>query len=89
MSDNGSDDAQQAERMAANDPYRWDANGWRSYRMLRPGRGMWYDVKRRLPYYWSDIKDGINYRTFAATIRIFFVKYVWLALRCMSGGKAY
>lgn len=57
--------------------------------MLRPGRGMWYDVKRRLPYYWSDIKDGINYRTFAATIRIFFVKYVWLALRCMSGGKAY
>jgi len=85
MRDSGNDDAQQAERMAARDPYTWDGTrGWRSYRMLRPGRGMWYDVKRRMPYYWSDIKDGFNYRTFAATIRIFFVKYVWPRIRCMS-----
>lgn len=34
---------------------------------------MWYDVKRRLPYYWSDICDGWAYRVFAGTIRIFFV----------------
>ena len=58
----------------ANDPYLWDdLTGWKSYRMLRPFRGMYWDVRRRLPYYWSDIKDGWSYRTFAGTIRIFFV----------------
>ncbi|KAK4506509.1 hypothetical protein PRZ48_000241 [Zasmidium cellare] len=58
----------------ANDPYTWDGlTGWKSYRTLRPFRGMYYDVKRRLPYYWSDIRDGFNYRTMAGTIRIFFV----------------
>lgn len=41
--------------------------------MARPFRGMYWDVRRRLPYYWSDIKDGFNYRTFAGTVRIFFV----------------
>jgi hypothetical protein len=57
-----------------NDPYSWEGlTGWRSYRMARPFRGMYWDVRRRLPYYWSDIKDGFNYRTFAGTIRIFFV----------------
>lgn len=34
---------------------------------------MWHDVKRRLPYYWSDIYDGWAYRVFAGFIRIFFV----------------
>jgi hypothetical protein len=62
---------------AKQDPYTWEgATGWRQYRMLRPGRGMYYDVKRRLPYYWSDIRDAFNYRTFAATVRMYFVKYV-------------
>ena len=57
------------------DPYtREGTTGWKSYRMLRPGRGMYWDVRRRLPYYWSDIVDGFNYRTFAGTIRIYFVK---------------
>ncbi|KAF2222880.1 HCO3 transporter family-domain-containing protein [Elsinoe ampelina] len=56
------------------DPYNWDGlTGWKSYRMLRPFRGMYHDVRRRAPYYWSDIYDGFNYRTFAATIRIYFV----------------
>ncbi|WPG99464.1 putative transporter [Acrodontium crateriforme] len=56
------------------DPYSWDGlTGWKSYRTLRPFRGMYCDVRRRLPYYWSDIKDGWSYRTFAATVRIFFV----------------
>ena len=60
------------------DPYNFDdARGWRRYRALRPGLGMYHDVKRRLPYYWSDIKDGFNYRTFAGTIRIYFVKFVF------------
>jgi len=57
------------------DPYDFDKErGWRRYRVLRPGRGMYHDVKRRLPYYWSDITDAWNYRTFAGTVRIYFVK---------------
>ena len=59
------------------DPYSFDNQlGWRSYRVLRPGRGMYHDVKRRLPYYQSDITDALTYRTFASTVRIFFVKSV-------------
>jgi hypothetical protein len=58
----------------ANDAYNWDnLSGWKSYRMARPFRGMYHDVRRRLPYYWSDITDGFNYRTLAGTVRIFFV----------------
>lgn len=68
-----------AANMATNkvDPYDFDnERGWRSYRVLRPGRGMYHDVKRRLPYYWSDITDAWTYRTFAGTVRIYFVKQV-------------
>ena len=48
--------------------------GWRSYRILRPGRGMYHDVRRRLPYYWSDITDALTYRTCASILRMYFVK---------------
>ena len=59
------------------DPYSFDRErGWRRHRMLRPGWGMYHDVRRRLPYYWSDIKDGVDYRTVAGTVRIYFVKCV-------------
>ena len=55
------------------DGYKWrDEQGFGA-RCAAPGRGMWYDVKRRIPYYWSDIRDGWSYRVFAGTIRIFFV----------------
>ncbi|PCG88898.1 Bicarbonate transporter, eukaryotic [Penicillium occitanis (nom. inval.)] len=47
--------------------------GWRSVRILRIGRGMFHDVKRRLPYYWSDIRDAWTYRTIASIIRMYFV----------------
>lgn len=58
----------------ANDPYEWDNQmGWKKWRPLRPFRGMYHDVRRRAPFYWSDVIDGLNYRTFAGTIRIFFV----------------
>lgn len=68
------------------DPYTWEGTtGWKSYRMLRPGRGMYHDVKRRLPYYWSDIRDGFNYRTGAATVRMYFVKYALPLLIYLSG----
>ncbi len=57
-----------------NDPYGYDsARGWRRFRPLRPGWGMYNDVRRRLPYYWTDIVDGLNYRVFAGTVRIYFV----------------
>ncbi|KAK2766087.1 hypothetical protein FQN54_007602 [Arachnomyces sp. PD_36] len=61
-------------REKAKDPYSFKGlKGWRRYRILRPGRGMYHDVKRRLPYYWSDISDAWTYRTVASTIRMFFV----------------
>lgn len=70
------------------DPYSFDnARGWRSYRLLRPGRGMYHDIRRRLPYYRSDITDALTYRTFASTVRIYFVKSVLPslpALRCFK-----
>ncbi|KAF2680327.1 hypothetical protein K458DRAFT_373575 [Lentithecium fluviatile CBS 122367] len=50
-----------------------DQRGWRRWRILRPGHGMYYDIKRRLPYYWSDIADAWTYRTFASTVRMYFV----------------
>lgn len=34
--------------------------GWKSVRVLRPFRGMYHDVRRRLPYYWSDIRDALS-----------------------------
>ena len=56
-----------------NDPYKWTAEQGFLARCSRPCRGIWYDIKRRLPYYGSDIVDGFNYRTFAGTVRILFV----------------
>lgn len=54
--------------------YSYDhAQGWRRWRALRPGRGMWHDVKRRAPYYWSDITDAWTYRTLASVVRMYFV----------------
>ncbi|THY30766.1 hypothetical protein D6D01_03100 [Aureobasidium pullulans] len=50
-----------------------DARGWRRWRPLRPGWGMYHDVKRRLPYYYSDITDAFTYRTIASTVRMYFV----------------
>ncbi|KAF2451450.1 hypothetical protein P171DRAFT_459489 [Karstenula rhodostoma CBS 690.94] len=47
--------------------------GWRRWHILRPGRGMYYDIRRRLPYYWSDITDVWIYRIFASTVRMYFV----------------
>ncbi|KAI4722441.1 hypothetical protein E4T48_01404 [Aureobasidium sp. EXF-10727] len=50
-----------------------NARGWRRWRPLRPGWGMYHDVKRRLPYYYSDITDAFTYRTIASTVRMYFV----------------
>ncbi|KAL2206829.1 hypothetical protein CC79DRAFT_1349663 [Sarocladium strictum] len=54
--------------------YSYDeAKGWRRWRALRPGRGIYHDIRRRLPYYGSDITDAWTYRTIASTIRMYFV----------------
>jgi hypothetical protein len=52
--------------------------GWKSLRALNLFRGMYHDVCRRLPYYWSDIADAWTYRVVASTIRMYFVKCVSL-----------
>jgi len=33
------------------------------------------DVKRRLPYYWSDWRDAWDYRVIPATVYMYFAKY--------------
>lgn len=48
--------------------------GWRRCRILRSGRGIYYDIRRRLPYYRSDITDAFTYCIIASTIRMYFVK---------------
>ena len=62
--------------------YTYDnIKGWKSMRVLRIGRGMYHDVRRRLPYYCSDIRDAWTYRTVASIIRMYFVKYVSMSLQ--------
>ncbi|KAI4232660.1 MAG: hypothetical protein L6R40_007332 [Gallowayella cf. fulva] len=56
------------------DQYGYDGlTGWKSYRVLRPGRGMYHDIRRRLPYYRSDLTDALTYRTAASIVRMYFV----------------
>ncbi|CAJ0554929.1 Ff.00g134420.m01.CDS01 [Fusarium sp. VM40] len=78
MSDNlepeGSFSDPELTREKTNLSYSYDnRRGWRRWRVFHPGRGMYHDVKRRLPYYWSDITDAFTYRTVASTIRMYFV----------------
>ena len=40
-------------------------------------RGMVKDIKRRVPYYWSDWLDAWDYRVVPATVYMFFAKYVY------------
>lgn len=39
-------------------------------------RGMYNDIRRRLPFYWSDWKDAWDYRVIPATVYMYFAKYV-------------
>ena len=65
------------KRNPTTEPYTFqNQKGWRRWCMLQPGRGMYHDVKRRLPYYWSDITDAFTYRTFASIVRMYFIKSV-------------
>ncbi|KAJ9665602.1 hypothetical protein H2201_004294 [Coniosporium apollinis] len=74
MSQTPSPDPLELSREKSRDDYSFDGlTGWQKYRVLRPGRGMYHDVKRRLPYYPSDITDALTYRVIASTIRMYFV----------------
>lgn len=41
-------------------------------RTKRPFGGLLNDIKRRFPYYYSDIKDGLNCQCLAAAIFMYF-----------------
>ncbi|KAG9191205.1 hypothetical protein G6011_09293 [Alternaria panax] len=70
----GSGNKERLEKTATHESYTFQGvRGWRRWRILQPGRGMYHDVKRRLPYYWSDITDAVTYRVFASTVRMYFV----------------
>ncbi|KAJ0413309.1 HCO3 transporter family-domain-containing protein [Aspergillus carlsbadensis] len=74
MSDSSTIEASPIQRENTATSYSYDRlSGWRRYRALHPFRGMYHDVRRRLPYYWSDITDAWTYRTIASTIRMYFV----------------
>lgn len=66
------------EKTAASYSYE-NVTGWKGVRCLRIGRGMYHDVRRRLPFYWSDISDALTYRTVASAVRMYFVKCVTIA----------
>ncbi|KAN0070535.1 HCO3- transporter family domain containing protein [Elaphomyces granulatus] len=59
---NGSHRNPQASDQAA--PYAW----WKVHLF----QGMVNDIKRRLPYYWSDWTDGWDYRVVPATVYMYF-----------------
>jgi hypothetical protein len=42
------------------------------------------DVKRRLPYYWSDWRDAWDYRVIPATVYMYFAKYDHMSSRTAS-----
>ncbi|KAL4802394.1 HCO3 transporter family-domain-containing protein [Aspergillus unguis] len=53
--------------------YSFPKSGWKAFRPLHPFKGIYHDIRRRLPYYCSDITDAWTYRTLASTIRMYFV----------------
>ncbi|KZM24803.1 inorganic anion exchanger [Ascochyta rabiei] len=68
------DKENKSKKVSTTESYTFqNQRGWRRWRILRPGRGMYHDVKRRLPYYWSDITDAFTYRVFASTVRMYFI----------------
>ncbi len=76
MSRTSSHDLAPLEREKTDVTYTYEGvRGWKGVRFLRPFRGMYHDVRRRVPYYWSDIKDAWDYRTVASIVRMYFVKY--------------
>lgn len=71
----GRSPTEKSEASKSSSEYMFDGlTGWKRFRVLRPCRGMYHDVRRRLPYYLSDITDAFTYRTIASTVRMYFVK---------------
>ncbi|KAK2867784.1 hypothetical protein FQN49_003475 [Arthroderma sp. PD_2] len=74
MSGNSPRSSPQPGEKASRRSYGYDhATGWRRFRPLRPGYGIYHDIRRRLPYYGGDITDAFTYRTIASVVRMYFV----------------
>ncbi|KIV83487.1 hypothetical protein PV11_05508 [Exophiala sideris] len=58
---------------AQSDPYKWRRDQGFFSHLGHPGRGIYHDLRRRLPWYCTDFKDGFAYRVFAGTVRIYFI----------------
>ena len=56
---------------------------------IRLFAGMYNDIRRRAPFYWSDFRDAWDYRVVPATVYMYFAKYVYipihyfLSFRCL------
>lgn len=44
--------------------------------------GMYNDIRRRAPFYWSDFRDAWDYRVVPATVYMYFAKYVCGSMHC-------
>ncbi|KAJ8297285.1 putative transporter [Rhodotorula toruloides] len=74
----GRDGARRRERTFSPDRRPWPERSW-AYELM-PFRGMYNDVRRRLPFYVSDWTEGLRpknwERVVGATIRMYFLKCV-------------
>jgi boron transporter len=52
----------------------------RDWWRIRFFHGIFNDLKRRAPFYWSDWKDAWNYRVMPASVYMYFAKYVFSLL---------
>ena len=67
------------ERTGTHHTHRSSASGIASrtpkWWKIRVFQGMINDLRRRVPFYWSDWKDAWDYRVVPATIYMYFAKY--------------
>ena len=61
----------EVDQVRMNGSSRQEKRWWK----VRLFRGMVNDIRRRVPYYWSDWKDAWDYRVVPATIYMYFAKY--------------
>ena len=49
--------------------------------------GMYNDIRRRTPFYWSDFRDAWDYRVVPATVYMYFAKYVYVPIYCYLSSR--
>eukprot|EP00095_Tigriopus_kingsejongensis_P009937 maker-scaffold1000_size72005-snap-gene-0.9 protein:Tk09937 transcript:maker-scaffold1000_size72005-snap-gene-0.9-mRNA-1 annotation:"anion exchange" len=76
------DDEKKADKGAGGDGGDDDPKGYNPLKRTNvPFGGVINDIRKRYPWYWSDIRDGLNGQVLAATIFIYFA--------CLSGAIAF